>query len=204
MRPETATKPTTRLGQELRTTVAPAFGQESRMLGIFIPGPDLSKSGADAWAKSQVDPIEKARRKARKIEKNLTSVGKRPSDFDTRAPSTTTGLFTAGGTTSTKKRTAHPDHSKRSAPATTTRAASPRVPTWNAGDSTTMDRPVGTQSLIWSSHRANRYPIHQWSRNPNPAAGVVCGIDEHIQTWAMAVADHAVCRLQPGDREQAQ
>ena len=45
------------------------------MLGIFIPGPDLSKSGADAWAKSQVDPVEKARRKARKIEKSLTSVG---------------------------------------------------------------------------------------------------------------------------------
>jgi len=64
--------------------MAPAFGQESRMLGIFIPGPDLSKSGADAWAKSQLDPIEKARRKARKIEKSLTSVGKRPSDFDTR------------------------------------------------------------------------------------------------------------------------
>ena len=84
MRPETTTMKTTRPGQELRTTIAPAFGQESRMLGIFIPGPDLSKSGADAWAKSQVDPIEKARRKARKIEKNLTSVGKRPSDFDTR------------------------------------------------------------------------------------------------------------------------
>ena len=83
MRPETTMK-TTRPGQELKTTIAPAFGQESRMLGIFIPGPDLSKSGADAWAKSQVDPIEKARRKARKIEKNLTSVGKRPSDFDTR------------------------------------------------------------------------------------------------------------------------
>ena len=57
MRPETTMK-TTRLGQELRTTVAPAFGQESRMLGIFIPGPDLSKSTADAWAKSQVDPIK--------------------------------------------------------------------------------------------------------------------------------------------------
>ena len=54
------------------------------MLGIFIPGPDLSKVGCDAWAKSQVDPVEKARRKARKIEKSLTSVGKRPSDFDTR------------------------------------------------------------------------------------------------------------------------
>ena len=58
MRPETTMK-TTRPGQELRSTIAPAFGQESRMLGIFIPGPDLSKSGADAWAKSQVDPIEK-------------------------------------------------------------------------------------------------------------------------------------------------
>ena len=54
------------------------------MLGIFIPGPDLSKSGADAWAEVASRPRREGARKARKIEKSLTSVGKRPSDFDTR------------------------------------------------------------------------------------------------------------------------
>jgi len=60
------------------------FGQESRLLGVSIPGPDLSRSAKDAWDTAGGDPIGRARRKAAMLEKALTTVGARPTDADAR------------------------------------------------------------------------------------------------------------------------